>query len=99
MGRPSLTQHRVRTFVTLMTAFLPLSHLARRFCLLAALLPLLVCSAFAQGSTGTITGRVFDEGSTRSLQGAVVTVRGTNASAYTDADGRFSIPGVRSGPV
>src|SRR5215207_7995752 len=60
---------------------------------------LLVGAAFAQSGTGTITGRVFDEASGRSLQGAVVTVRGTNASDYTDSDGRFTIPAVRPGAV
>jgi TonB-dependent receptor len=60
---------------------------------------LMLGAAFAQSGTGTIAGRVFDEATGRSLQGAVVTVRGTNASDYTDQDGRFSIVGVRAGAV
>jgi TonB-dependent receptor len=67
-------------------------RLARR----AALLPLLAAVALAQ-TTGTIAGHVYDEASGRSLQGAVVTVSGTHLSDYTDAEGRYSIPGVRAG--
>jgi TonB-dependent receptor len=73
------------------------SPLARLFALLV-LAQLCLGSLFAQ-STGTITGRVFDEATGRSLQGAVVTVRGTNSTDYTDPDGRFSIPGIRAGAV
>lgn len=67
---------------------------ARCFALLA-LLPLATAPLLAQ--TGTISGRVFDQGSGRSLQGAVVTIPGTNLSDYTDPDGRFSIAGVPAG--
>jgi TonB-dependent receptor len=62
------------------------------------LLPFLAGLLHAQ-STGTITGRVFDESTGRSLQGAVVTIRGTNTSDYTDPDGRFTLPAVRTGAV
>ena len=62
------------------------------------LLPFLSGLLHAQ-STGTITGRVFDEATGRSLQGAVVTIRGTNTSDYSDPSGRFSLPGVRTGSV
>lgn len=72
------------------------SHLARRLLFAVVLFPLLLAAAFAQG---TISGRVYDEASGRSLQGAVVTVRGTNTSDYTDQDGRFSLPAVRAGAV
>lgn len=66
----------------------------------AWLLPLLLGALGAQTtSTGTLSGRVFDATTGRSLQGAVVTVRGTNASDFTDAEGRFSIPGVPAGTV
>jgi TonB-dependent receptor len=68
----------------------------RRLAFVLLLLPLLPGLLLAQ-STGIITGRVFDEGTGRSLQGAVVTIRGTNLSDYTDADGRFTLPGVRTG--
>lgn len=54
--------------------------------LLSTALPL-----FAQ-STGVITGRVFDERSGRSLEGAVVRVAGTSAIDYTGPDGRYSLP-------
>ena len=62
------------------------------------LVPLLFGSLFAQTTqTGTITGRVYEESSGNALQGAVVTVRGTSASDYTDALGRFSISNVPAG--
>ena len=52
----------------------------------------------AQGTaTGTITGRVYDEATGRSLQGATVTVLGTNLSDFTDAEGRFSLQAVPPG--
>jgi TonB-dependent receptor len=70
----------------------------RRLAFVLLLLPVLPGLLLAQ-STGTITGRVFDEGTGRSLQGAVVTIRGTNLSDYTDPDGRFTLPGVRTGAV
>jgi TonB-dependent receptor len=64
------------------------------------LLPLLHISLGAQTTgTGQITGRVVDDSTGRALQGAVVTVRGSNASDFTDAEGRFSIPGVPAGAV
>ena len=64
------------------------------------LLPLLAALAGAQSaSTGTVSGRVYDHASGRSLQGAVVRISGTNASAFTDAEGRFSIPALRPGPA
>src|SRR5688572_8875039 len=62
------------------------------------LLPLLLDALSAQ-TTGGITGRVYDEGSGKSLQGAVVTVRGTNLTDYTDANGRFSLSPIGAGPV
>lgn len=65
----------------------------------AGLLTLLLCPLFAQATTGGIVGRVFDEASGRSLQGAIVTVRGTNLSDTTDQDGRYSIAAVSSGNV
>lgn len=45
---------------------------------------------FAQ-ATGTITGRVYDQRTGLSLEGAVVRVVGTNAIDYTTTDGRFSV--------
>lgn len=55
-------------------------------------------SLFAQSAgTGTITGRVSDSGSGRSLQGAVVKVAGTNVFDYTDAEGRYTLTNVPLG--
>ena len=73
-----------------------LTQCLRRIAFLVFLLSVVPGFVFAQ-STGTITGRVFDEATGRSLQGAVVTVRGTNTSDYTDPDGRFTLAGVRTG--
>ncbi len=47
--------------------------------------------------TATISGRVSDSGTGRSLQGAIVRVVGTTALDYTDADGRYSLTGVPPG--
>ncbi len=69
----------------------------RRFCLAASLLPLLLGSLFAQ-STGTITGRVYDERTGRSLEGAIVRAAGTAMLDYTTADGRYSLT-VPAGPT
>ncbi|MBI5689899.1 MAG: TonB-dependent receptor [Verrucomicrobia bacterium] len=49
--------------------------------------------------TGTISGRVFEGATGRSLQGAVVRAVGTSASDFTDAEGRFSLTGVPAGTV
>src|SRR5690606_14337664 len=54
--------------------------------------------ASAQTSeSGGISGRVSDDSTGRSLEGAVVTVMGTNASDATDANGRFNLPTVAAG--
>jgi TonB-dependent receptor len=58
---------------------------------------LFVSVAPAQTGAGTITGRVSDIATGRSLQGAVVKLPGTTAFAYTDATGRFSLPGLPPG--
>ena len=76
----------------------PRSRLGGLFALFA-LLQFFLAGVFAQTGTGSITGRVFDEASGRSLQGAVVTVRGTNSSGFTDPEGRFTLVGVRPGTV
>ena len=80
-----------------MKSLSPPVPLLRRLLLGALCVPLALASLFAQGGTGTINGRVVDEASGRALQGAVVTVRGTNHSDFTDTEGRFSIPGVPAG--
>jgi TonB-dependent receptor len=51
---------------------------------------------FAQ-STGTITGRVFDQATGRSLQGAVVQINGTGVNDVTDTEGRYTLSGVPAG--
>ncbi len=62
----------------------------RRLATGALLLPFLAGSLFAQ-SFGTITGRVFDERTGQSLEGAEVRVVGTSALDYTGPDGRYSV--------
>ncbi|MDO8540019.1 MAG: TonB-dependent receptor [Opitutaceae bacterium] len=75
-----------------------LPKLLRRLAPRILLLPFLFGSMLAQsGNNGTITGRVYDDTTGRSLQGAVVTVRGTNHQDYTDPEGRFTLPGVAAG--
>ena len=59
-------------------------------------LSLTMGTLFAQ-STGTITGRVFDQATGRSLQGAVVHIKGSTASDFTDTEGRFTLSGVPRG--
>ena len=73
---------------------LPLSW---RFWLLAASFIACVLSLQAQSATGSLTGRVSDAATGKSLQGAIVKVLGTPALDYTDAEGRFSLPGLPVG--
>src|SRR5688500_177318 len=54
---------------------------------------------FGQTGTGTITGRVSDVGSGRSLQGAVVKAVGTTATDFSDSEGRYILSGVPAGTV
>ena len=46
-------------------------------------LPLLITAVNAQAPTGSVSGRIFDQATGRSLQGAVVRITGTNASDFT----------------
>ncbi len=78
----------------------PLAYSTARRLLAAAFLALalLTFTAFAQAAAGTITGRVSDATTGKSLQGAIVRVVGTQLLNYTDAEGRYSIPGLPAGP-
>ena len=49
-------------------------------------------------SERTLTGVITETGGDP-VQGAVILVRGRDVSAVTEADGRFSIPGIPAGPV
>jgi len=81
-----------------MHSLLSLATAARRVLCGGILLPLFATLLTAQtAGTGAITGRVFDQASGRSLQGAVVTIPGTNISDFTDPEGRFTLSGVRAG--
>ncbi|MEO2062833.1 MAG: von Willebrand factor type A domain-containing protein [Christiangramia sp.] len=55
-----------------------------------SILLLLIAFSFSQISARTITGTVIDE-SGQSLPGVNILVKGTNTSAQTDIDGKFSI--------
>ena len=77
----------------------PLLHSPLRW-LLALALAFAVSTGFVSGQTpgtGTITGRVSDSTSGRSLQGAVVRVVGTTVSDVSDQEGRFTLSGVPAG--
>jgi TonB-dependent receptor len=62
--------------------------LIRWLCTLSLTLGTLLAQS---ANTGIITGRVFDERTGKSLEGAVVRVVGTNAIDYTGSDGRYSV--------
>jgi TonB-dependent receptor len=72
------------------------SLLARLIALLL-LTQLCVAGLLAQSGTGKISGRVYDEATGRSLQGAVVRIAGSAMSDYTDADGTFDLEGLAPG--
>ncbi|MEE2772503.1 MAG: carboxypeptidase-like regulatory domain-containing protein, partial [Bacteroidota bacterium] len=59
-----------------------------------SILLLLIAFSFSQISARTITGTVIDE-SGQSLPGVNILVKGTNTSAQTDIDGKFSIEASR----
>ena len=63
-----------------------------------ALLLLTVAPAWGQ-ATGQIQGRVVEERTGRPLEGARVSVEGSVRRAVTDADGRYTLPNMRVGPV
>ncbi|MEW6160679.1 MAG: carboxypeptidase regulatory-like domain-containing protein, partial [Verrucomicrobiota bacterium] len=65
---------------------------------LAVLWLVLACqgAVWAQ-DTGTIAGRVTDSWNNNSLQGVVVTVRGTTLAVQTDAAGNYAVTGVPPG--
>lgn len=76
-----------------------MSSLAYWACRLGALVcftTLLVGRASAQ-TTGSISGRVSDAASGKSLRGAVVRVSNSNAIDYTDSDGRYHLSGLAAG--
>jgi TonB-dependent receptor len=78
-------------------------HQSRRIAprsLLVALLGFFSLGAsllFGQGATGTVSGRVYEEATGRSLQGATVKLTGTTAGDVTDADGSYRLPPVPAG--
>lgn len=69
----------------------PTGSFPRRFVLGALLLPFLASLHSAQTGTATISGRVYDERTGRSLEGATVRVVGTRELDSTTSDGRYSV--------
>ena len=60
----------------------------------------LTCSlgvAWAQGGTGTVSGRVTDN-KNEGIPGVTVLIDGTTIGAATDADGNYTLTGVPAGP-
>lgn len=53
----------------------------------------------AQSGTGSITGRILNEGTSEYLRNAVVTVPGTNLTATAEAGGVYTLSGVPAGPA
>src|SRR5687767_14676678 len=73
----------------------------RRLCVALVLLFACLAGALHAQTSGatTISGRVYDVATGRSLQGAVVRVPGTNITDFSDAEGRYSLVGVTPGAV
>ena len=66
----------------------------------APILSSLLCgliNAQTPGVTGSVAGRVADAQTGMYRQGAIVTVRGTRTTDYTDGNGAFNLPGVPAG--
>ncbi|MCC6991725.1 MAG: TonB-dependent receptor, partial [Acidobacteria bacterium] len=66
-----------------------------RLAAVAALL--VVCPAVARAQSVAVSGTVRAERDKRPVAGAVVTLTGTSAEATSDAEGRFTLPGVAPG--
>jgi TonB-dependent receptor len=63
-----------------------------------ALLLSLTPTAFAQQTTGTVTGQVVDNSTGKFLEGAEVNISGTDLATTTERDGHFSLRNVPVGP-
>src|SRR5258706_11015843 len=61
------------------------------------LLALASTSLHAQTATGTITGRILNEGTGQYLRSAIVTVPSTNLSTVAEAGGTYVLTGVPAG--
>jgi TonB-linked SusC/RagA family outer membrane protein len=65
----------------------------------ALLLTLVAGRASPQATTGTISGRVTDASNGQPIPRAQVNVVGTNITVQTNADGLYTLRGVKSGPA
>ena len=63
----------------------------------AAALALLGLAAPVQAQQGAVDGRVVDASNLQPIQGAQVTIQGTQLGALTDEDGRYRVRGVPAG--
>jgi iron complex outermembrane recepter protein len=66
---------------------------------LCAFLSIAACTAVLAQGTGTITGRVLNEGTGQYLRSAVVMVVGTNLSTVAESGGVYTLTGVPAGEV
>ncbi len=66
----------------------------RRFLLI---ITTFLISVAVYGQTGTVTGRIIDQGSTEGLPGANAIIKGTAIGSITDLDGQFTISDVPTG--
>jgi TonB-dependent receptor len=69
----------------------------RRLAFAMAAFVALLGNAFAQATTGSITGRVLNATNGRYVNNAHVTIEGSNVDALTDASGQFRLDGVPAG--
>lgn len=65
--------------------------------LFVVLVQLFSPAVHAQATSGTITGRILNEGTGQYLRNATVTVAGTNLSTVAEAGGVYTLTGVPSG--
>lgn len=80
-----------------MTTTLVFRQWFRAAALVAVLFALFNPLLRAQSATGTITGRVLNEGTGQYLRSAVISVAGTNLSTSSEAGGSFVLTGVPAG--
>lgn len=62
-----------------------------------SLLPLLAATDLSGQETGSLTGRLIDDASSRGIPNVVVRIGSTNLSVLSDVDGRFLINGIPAG--
>lgn len=71
----------------------------KKFCLSLIFAAAIADVAYAQATGGTVFGIVVDSVRGGTLPGAIVSIRGTTRSAFTDSAGRFSLGNVPAGSL